>query len=53
MIVMILMMMTLIMMMTHLMNDSQFPGQMVQTVCSQAWLHNTLQLREDLPEVTG
>ena len=40
-------------MMTHLMDDGQLPGQMVQTVCSQAWLHNTLQLREDLPEVTG
>ena len=42
-----------IMIMTDLMDDGQFPGQMVQTVGGQAGLDNTLQLGENLPEVTG
>ena len=46
-------MIVMIIMMTHLVDDGQFPGQMVQTVSGQAGLDNTLQLGEDLPEVTG
>ena len=50
--ILMIMMMTM-MMMTHLMDDGELPRQVVQTVCSQAGLHNTLQLGEDFPEVTG
>ena len=38
--------------MTHLVDDGQLPGQVVQTVCGQAGLDNRCELRQDLPEVT-
>ena len=52
-VMMIKTMMMIMTIMTHLVDDGQFPGQMVQTVSGQAGLDNTLQLGEDLPEVTG
>ena len=50
---MTVMIMMMMMIMTDLVDDGQFPGQMVQTVGGQAGLDNTLQLGENLPEVTG
>ena len=39
--------------MTHLVDDGQLPGQVVQTVSGQPWLDNRLELRQNLPEITS